>query len=86
MATPRVPDRQDSRRPPDQKAQVSALLNLPIQWRKVLGGVINERRSRSHEHQVRRHAISLGGTGPDNRKPIPFSQAERRQLESAVTR
>jgi len=28
--------------PPDQKAQVSALLNLPIQRRKVLGGVINE--------------------------------------------
>ena len=29
-------------RSPHQKAQVSALLNLPIQRRKVLGGVINE--------------------------------------------
>jgi hypothetical protein len=27
---------------PDQKAQVSALLNLPIQRRKVPGGLINE--------------------------------------------
>ena len=56
------PHQSRQQRPPDQKAQVSALLNLPIQRRKVLGGVINEYyqgRSRSHEHQLRWHAISL---------------------------
>ena len=37
---PPAPVRQQ--RPPGQKAQVSAVLNLPIQRRKVLGGVINE--------------------------------------------
>ena len=36
------PHQSRQQRPPDQKAQVSALLNLPIQRRKVLGGVINE--------------------------------------------
>jgi hypothetical protein len=36
------PHQSRQQRSPDQKAQVSALLNLPIQRRKVLGGVINE--------------------------------------------
>ena len=36
------PHQSRRQRPPDQKAQVSALLNLPIQRRKELGGVINE--------------------------------------------
>jgi putative transposase len=36
------PHQSRQQRPPDQKAQISALLNLPIQRRKVLGGVINE--------------------------------------------
>jgi len=36
------PHRSRQQRPPDQKAQVSALLNLPAQRRKVLGGGINE--------------------------------------------
>ena len=36
------PHQSRQQRPPDQTAHVSALLNLPIQRRKVLGGVINE--------------------------------------------
>jgi putative transposase len=36
------PHQARQQRPPGQKAQVSALPNLPIQRRKVLGGVINE--------------------------------------------
>ena len=36
------PHQSRQQRPPNQKAQVSAVLNLPIQRRKVLGGVINE--------------------------------------------
>jgi putative transposase len=36
------PHQSRQQRSPDQKAQVSALLNLPIQRRKVLGGVISE--------------------------------------------
>ena len=36
------PHQSRQQRPPDQEAHVSALLNLPVQRRKVLGGVINE--------------------------------------------
>jgi putative transposase len=36
------PHQSRQQRPPDQKAQVSAPRDLPIQRRKVLGGVINE--------------------------------------------
>ena len=36
------PHQSPQQRPPDQKAQVSALLNFPIQRRKELGGVIDE--------------------------------------------
>jgi putative transposase len=36
------PHQSRQQRPPDQKTQVSAPLNLPVQRRKVLGGVINE--------------------------------------------
>ncbi len=36
------PHQSRQQRPPGQKAQVSALLNLPIRRRKVLGGVISE--------------------------------------------
>ena len=36
------PHQSRQQRPPDQDDQVSALLDLPVQRRKVLGGVINE--------------------------------------------
>ncbi len=36
------PHRSRQQRPPDQDAQASAPLNLPVRRRKVLGGVINE--------------------------------------------
>jgi len=36
------PRQSRQQRPPDQDDQVSAALNLPVQRRKVLGGVINE--------------------------------------------
>jgi hypothetical protein len=38
----RRPHQSRQQRPPGQKAQINALLNLPIQRRKALGGVINE--------------------------------------------
>jgi putative transposase len=36
------PHQSRQQRPPDQNGQVSAPLDLPVQRRKVLGGVINE--------------------------------------------
>jgi putative transposase len=36
------PHQSRQQRPPDQNVQVSAPLNLPVQRRQVLGGVINE--------------------------------------------
>ena len=36
------PHQSRQQRPPDQNGQVSAPLNLPVQRRQVLGGVINE--------------------------------------------
>jgi transposase InsO family protein len=36
------PHQSRQQRPPDQSGQVSAPLDLPVQRRKVLGGVINE--------------------------------------------
>ncbi|HEY4994413.1 MAG TPA: integrase core domain-containing protein, partial [Nakamurella sp.] len=36
------PPQSRQQRPPDQNGQVSAPLNLPVQRRQVLGGVINE--------------------------------------------
>jgi putative transposase len=36
------PHQSRQQRPPDQEGQVSAPLDLPVQRRKMLGGVINE--------------------------------------------
>ena len=36
------PHQSRQQRPPDQDGQAGAPLDLPVQWRKVLGGVINE--------------------------------------------
>jgi putative transposase len=48
------PHQSRQQRPPDQSGQVSAPLDLPVQRRRVLGGVINGttgQRSQSHESQ-----------------------------------
>ena len=36
------PHQSRQQRPPDRDGQASPPLDLPVQWRKVLGGMINE--------------------------------------------
>ena len=65
------PHQSRQQRPPDHDGQASPPLDLPVQRRKVLGGVINEYHRAAlavpQEPQVRHHAISIEavhGTNP----------------------